>query len=167
MENENKAPMTGDEAIQNEALPAGRDALSGDAPQAVLSSSGKSKKKTVLTVGGVLIAIAAIAVVAVTLGSPTKLQQASETCLIQESLYASLDDDGKGLYLDGEGEESLGMNIYEQLCVLNELEVPDSVISRMSNTTSLMGQQEGSWDGITALWTYHPSNGLDISLELD
>lgn len=30
-----------------------------------------------------------------------------------------------------------------------------------------MGMQAGSWDGISASWTYHPRNGLDIILELE
>lgn len=43
------------------------------------------------------------------------------------------------------------------------LEVPDSVLSRMDATSSLMGVQEASFGGVTASWTYHPPNGLDVT----
>lgn len=167
MENNDQNQASGISGDQPAEMPGNQESISPEAAEAHSSYPPKSKAKQALIFGGALVAVAAIALVAITMGGPTKLQSAAETCLVDVNIYASLDDDGKGLYLDGEGEESPGVNIYEQLCVLEELKVPDSVISRMSNTTSLMGQQEGSWDGVTALWTYHPSNGLDISLELD
>jgi len=30
-----------------------------------------------------------------------------------------------------------------------------------------MGVQDVEWDNITIRWTYHPDNGLDISIDLD
>lgn len=167
MENINQNQASNNESDQATGSLDSQESISSAGSDATPRNSSKPKRRQALIVGGALIAAAATALVAVTMAGPTKLQSAAETCLVDSNIYVSLDDNGKGLYLDGEGEESAGVNIYDQLCVLNELKVPDSVISRMSNTTSLMGQQEGSWEGITALWTYHPSNGLDISLQLD
>jgi hypothetical protein len=101
------------------------------------------------------------------LAGPTKLEGAVETCGLINSSFTSLDEDGKGLFLDGEGEESSGIAVQSSLCVLEELEMPDSILSRISNTTSSMGQQEGSWNDVTILWNYHPNNGLDISFNLN
>jgi hypothetical protein len=70
------------------------------------------------------------------------------------------------MYLNGEGKESSGMNVFFQVCILEELEVPDSVFDRISNTNSTMGVQEASWDNFEMSWTYHPDNGLNVSVDL-
>ena len=113
-------------------------------------------------VGGLAIGFALTALTA-----PTKLESSVENCFLESNSAASLDEGGKGLFLDGEGEESFGLGYGSSFCVLTELEVPDSVISRINNTTSNMGQQTATWDGITALWTYHPNRGFDINFTLD
>lgn len=104
-------------------------------------------------------------------GSDDRLVEAREECrdedLVWSYLYSTIDDDGRSLYLDGRGEDSQGVSVDYQLCILRDLDVPSSVLTRMSNTTALMGMQAGSWDGISASWTYHPRNGLDIILELE
>lgn len=126
-------------------------------------------KRVVTIVVGVIAAVAVgftVLVVAV----PTKLESAHATCVEENPRFAdhsSLDSDGRGLFLDGAGDESAGLAISDLTCAILSLEVPDSVISRMDSTTSLMGQQEATFDGITTRWSYHPSNGLDISFEID
>lgn len=130
------------------------------------STSGKSKKPIALITAGVIVGGVAIGLLLTSLSAPTKLQASVESCLLENNSSVSLDDDGKGLYLDGAGDESAGIPVSDAVCVLGALDVPDSVTSRMSNTTSLMGQQVAEWGDITAMWTYHPNNGLDISFEL-
>ena len=123
-----------------------------------------------LSVGAGVIVLAILAFFLIG-GSDTRLIDAHEECKSVDELwtilYATVDEDGSSLYMDGDGDESLGVNVDYQVCVLQALDVPDSVVNRMSNTTSLMGVQTGSWDGIYASWTYHPNNGLDILLELE
>ena len=100
---------------------------------------------------------------------PTVLENAQETC-ITYGLGFSLDDDGKSAYMDGRGEDEgyiYTMSTDDQICILDELDTPTSVYSRISNTNSLMGVQEAEWDNIKIRWTYHPDNGLDISIDLD
>ena len=63
--------------------------------------------------------------------------------------------------IEGEGEENLGVDTSGIVCLLNGLDTPDSVITRMSNTNSQMGVVEGRWDVYEAEWTYHPDNGLN------
>lgn len=128
----------------------------------------KLNKKILLVVGGVLIAGVA-AFISINMLIPTPLESAYSTCndgSDRFTQFASLDEDGRGLFLDGGGDESVALNIDDLSCVITALETPSSVLSRMNSTTSLMGLQEATWEGITASWTYHPSNGLDISYEL-
>lgn len=133
----------------------------------------QSRSKAPLFIGlGVLgVAVVGVATFQV-FTSPTQLEQVVEECGLSGKAAngtagIALDDDGKGLYLDGRGDESPGLSSEEIGCVLFGLDVPQSVVSRMDNTNSLMGQQEASWDKIRALWTYHPNSGFDVSLELE
>jgi hypothetical protein len=138
-------------------------------------SSKKSKSSFSKNRGVVFAAVGAIAAVAVGIAAlmfliPTKLESAHELCVGKNprfAEYSALDDDGKGLFLDGAGEGSLGLIISDLACAIELVGVPDSVISRIESTTALMGQQESTFDGITMRWTYHPSNGLDMSFEID
>jgi hypothetical protein len=101
---------------------------------------------------------------------PTKLESAHAECVDANPRfadYSSLDDDGKGLFLDGAGDKSVGLVVSDLACVITKVGVPESVMSRMDTTTALMGQQEATFDGITVRWSYHPSNGLDMSFEMD
>lgn len=81
-------------------------------------------------------------------------------CGLTNSRYVTADE--AGLVIEGEGDESFGAPISDILCVLEHLEVPQSIITRMSNTNSQMGVVDGHWDVYEAEWTYHPDNGLDI-----
>ena len=101
-------------------------------------------------------------------GGPTALQTAYENCNGPSTFGLSIDEDGKGMFLDMQGEEDiLGADYSDISCILSELDVPDSVLSQMSNTTALMGTQTATWDNISANWTYHPDRGLDIGLSID
>lgn len=132
-----------------------------------------SKIKVYLVAGlGVLALAVAGAISFQMLTAPTVLQQVVEKCGLSDkaedgTVGIALDNDGKGLYLDGMGDESDGLSYEEISCVLFALDVPQSVVSRMDNTNSLMGQQEASWSKIRALWTYHPNSGFDVSLEIE
>lgn len=127
-----------------------------------------SMKKRHLLIGGIGLATVAVLTFGFSVLIPTKLESAYASCKSESRLfefYSTLDPDGKALYLDGAGEESKGLLTEDLSCAISEVGVPESVISRMNGTTALMGQQEATFNGITARWFYHPSNGLDISFE--
>ena len=129
-------------------------------------------KKTGVIVAAVAGAAVVVAAGAFLLGTsgPTPLQEAHDTCFPNLSIGngASIDDDGKGMFIDMEGEEEYsGASYFDIVCVLAVLDVPPSVQSQMDNTTSLMGVQNASWDGLSASWTYHPDRGLDINFSMD
>jgi len=105
--------------------------------------------------------------------SEEEAQRQIEEGLKQASLAAAVDacefsayvtaDEG-GLVIEGEGEESPGAPITTVVCVLAELDIPSSVLTRISNTTSQMGLVEGEWADYSASWSYHPNNGLFIHI---
>ena len=98
-------------------------------------------------------------------GSP--FPAALEACGIYDDEYIYVADDGNTLLMDGDGEESWGEDTSDISCVLNELDVPDSVVAKMDGTNSLQGVVSDSWDGIEAEWTYHPDDGFDVVLTLE
>ena len=65
------------------------------------------------------------------------------------------------------GEESSGAEFGDVFCMLNELDIPDSVLNRIDSTRALDGRQTADWDGFRASWGYHPDNGLDIVIEFE
>ena len=100
--------------------------------------------------------------------------------------FATLGDGGDSLILDGAAQPEFDLGLYgdtpttpsdEELrqfieslgftnCVLEEVNTPDYVQSKLENTTSLMGDQTATWDNISASWSFHPDNGLDVTLHL-
>ena len=128
----------------------------------------KGKNKTLiisLSAGAAALALGALLVSSL---APTPLERAVEACNIESASGVAIDDDGRGLFIDMRGEEDFSGARYADIeCVIDELDMSPTVRSQMANTSSLMGVQTGSWDGINASWTYHPDRGLDISFKLD
>jgi hypothetical protein len=130
-----------------------------------------TKKAPVLLIAGGVSVTALLGVIAFTVFTgPTILEQAYEEC-VGDNLFSfgiSIDDDGKGMFLDGVGEEDLlGASYSDINCVLDAVNTPSSVSLQMDNTNALMGIQTASWDGLTASWSYHPDRGFDVSLRMD
>jgi len=147
-----------------------RKKSSKKAKSATESVSFSINRKVVIGVFGVMAAAAAIGAAVFAIAAPTKLEVAYSQCAKAAPDFAShsaLDEDGKGWFLDGKGEESPGLGMPDLACAIQNVAVPDSVVSRMESTTALMGQQEATFDGITVRWSYHPSNGLDLSFEIE
>lgn len=96
----------------------------------------------------------------------TRMREAVHACDV--SVEAT--DGGTSLVLDAEGEKDIWgedlVTLDDTACILNELDVPTSVIAQMDATRALDGMQDASWDGVEASWTYHPDDGLDVILEL-
>jgi hypothetical protein len=100
----------------------------------------------------------------VTLWVASVLEKAAQAC----APSAEIGDAGKSLVLDMEGQDN-GSGVLPQtqvFCVLDRLEMPDSVRAKMESTRALDGSQSADWDGIEATWSYHPDDGLDVILEL-
>ena len=112
---------------------------------------------------------------AVTSSAPAEplIQQASHSCRLDSSDYATLGDAGYTITLEGEPENHTNVADYYKVtgltasqiaCVLTALSVPDSVVSQMDATRAMDGMQKASWDKISATWTYHPDDGFRMIL---
>ena len=101
-------------------------------------------------------------------GGQTGIESAVESCGIQGASGFDVGDGGNTLSIDGKGEDDAsGADITDIACVLTALDVSDAVISRIDSTRALDGRQEGSWEGYTATWGYHPDSGLDLVIEVE
>lgn len=49
-------------------------------------------------------------------------------------------------------------------CILAAIKTPDSVISQMDTTTSMMGRQSADAGGYNYEWSYHPDNGINMTI---
>jgi hypothetical protein len=86
------------------------------------------------------------------------------------SEYATLEDDGTSIILDGPSQDADTTQLSHSLdfttCVLEGLDVPAYVRSQMDSTNSLMGQQDADWTTqaikYEVTWSYHPDNGFDV-----
>lgn len=77
-------------------------------------------------------------------------------------------DQGRTMIVDGEGEDfgSGDVSLTELDCIIEAVGTPASVKELMYSTRSLDGRQSGEWDDISASWSYHPDDGLDIIFEI-
>lgn len=127
-------------------------------------------KRTPLAVrlgGGVLLLVLVTAGVYFGLlkSGPSVFDKAVEACGFENSIYARVGDNGASLTLDMKGEkDSAGLTYNQEFCVLDALNLPDSVSAKMGQTSALDGRQTADWDGIHASWGYHPDYGLDVIL---
>jgi hypothetical protein len=48
-------------------------------------------------------------------------------------------------------------------CTLSVMKAPSFVTAQIDTTRALDGLQKASWGKVSAFWTYHPDNGLNIS----
>lgn len=97
-------------------------------------------------------------------------QSVVDTC--SESA-AGFDANSESLVIQTIGQENFaGATLGELECALRELQVPESVWSRVGATSSLQGLVSGSWKAaggdadVTAEWNYHPNPGMTMTLEL-
>lgn len=121
-----------------------------------------------IPLGGVLV-VATVVVLAATLSTTSRFSTALTECELEGYRLLLLEDEGRTLFLDMEGEDPQSglLSITEVGCVLDELDIPASTIRLMDTTRALDGRQTDSWDGIKATWSYHPDNGLDVLLVMD
>lgn len=98
-------------------------------------------------------------------GRATKIEAASEEC--QKTLAVA--DGGKTITLHVPGEDGdadlFTRATYDQVsCVLTELGAPSSFRDHLGSTRALDGMQASEWASFSARWTYHPRNGLRLTI---
>lgn len=70
-----------------------------------------------------------------------------------------LGDGGTSIIVDTGSEYG---SVDSVVCIMDEIETPQSVVAQVSSTTALMGVQEAEHDGFEYSWSYHPDNGLNM-----
>jgi hypothetical protein len=92
------------------------------------------------------------------------LKDAASKCGVPHDDDAKLGDNDTSLTLNGQGKKDLLTGLPDGIfdCILKAAKTPDFVRSQMSSTRALDGTQRATWGTISASWTYHPDNGLDV-----
>lgn len=91
----------------------------------------------------------------------TDISNAAARCGVE----ANVGDKGKSISFDTKGGEDVsGDELADIVCVLNRLKVPERVVQRIDSTRALDGSVEDKWSGYKAFWSYHPDNGLLITV---
>ena len=92
----------------------------------------------------------------------TRLEIAADAC----GISGAVSDGGHTMTLSAvAAEEDPGPVSYTDFeCVLTQLDTPQSVQSHMGQTRAMDGMQTNQWDDFEALWTYHPDNGINITI---
>lgn len=92
----------------------------------------------------------------------TRLEKAAKAC----SVSGVIDDDGHTLSLRrvAAKEDPGRVSLVDYDCVLGELGVPRAVKDHMGSTRALDGTQTDEWDGLKARWTYHPDDGISMTI---
>jgi hypothetical protein len=83
--------------------------------------------------------------------------------------YDAADDTITITGADGDDFGAAGDAVFDtMICVLGWVSPPQHVISQLSSTRALDGMQTATWDGVfgevSALWTYHPDQGLNLTV---
>ena len=137
------------------------------------TTKGLSKGVLFAIIGGATLAllmiVTAVVVTVTVIAQQARLgvfQSAVDTCAVNTTVEVM--DGGRTLLIDGEGEDygSGDISYDETTCMLELLNANSAVLTKMGETRALDGRQNAEWDGISASWSYHPDNGLDILLEL-
>jgi hypothetical protein len=97
--------------------------------------------------------------------SQTQLEAAKQECA-DDTTDVRIGDDGTSMVVSGvAAEEVEGASIVGLLCIFEQVQVPDAVVSQISGTRALDGRQQATWGDFTASWTYHPDDGLNLILQ--
>lgn len=91
----------------------------------------------------------------------TEIELAAEAC----GLEGRVGDDGTSITLDTQGaDDAAGDDYADAACLLNGLDTPDRVISRMDQTRAMDGTLDAQWGDYEAFWNYHPDNGMNLTV---
>lgn len=148
------------------------------------TTEGGSPALPALGAGGALVLAGCVAFAGLLLGEdtpdwlpggPSILEEAMEECGYPEENLAGItfDEDHDVITVSSAGIQNdgvptaEGMEVFANyLCIEDAVGVPQYVRDEISSTTSLQGRQEAEWDGLSASWSYHPNNGLNITFRM-
>ncbi|SFT99996.1 hypothetical protein SAMN05660657_04595 [Geodermatophilus amargosae] len=163
------------QAVETQQSPA------GEAPQAVTKQRQRLSLGPVI--GGVVAAVVISGAVGFTVGrvtastpeaeqavarapsapsaaSESRLEAVYDDCQIQDTGDSvSLSDGGATIVIDTRSEYGSTAGL---ICVMRELQTPQSIKAQVERTTAMMGVQDAEQDGLDYSWSYHPDNGMNM-----
>ncbi len=149
------------------------------------SAPPQQKRRRWPWVLGVLVLIGIVATLALvaTSAGQARLEAAYREARLEESAWFQLADEGRTIIADGpmvpdlesaiEFDQPLPseQEVADAIEFFNQLErlykaanVPSYVQNQIATTTSFAGQQAATFDGLEARWSFHPDNGLDLTI---
>lgn len=72
-----------------------------------------------------------------------------------------LSSDGLSIVIDSNNNTNVA-SLFDISTVIEKLELPDSLIDNMKQTTAMMGKLSETYGDFNVTWSYHPDNGLDV-----
>ncbi len=100
-----------------------------------------------------------------TLTNATRLERAHASCGFEDEADTIKDaDDGATLIIDTQSDEGALKGL---TCLFDKLGTSSAVRAQVASTTAMMGAQEGRDDGLSYRWSYHPENGLNMTITED
>ncbi len=103
----------------------------------------------------------AVAPKAIAATSAAKLAEIHDECSVVAGY--NIEDAGRTLVMTVGNQF---MSAETMNCVFDRLGTPDAVRQHVSTTRALDGQQTDSWPGYSARWTYHPDDGLQMTIRV-
>lgn len=119
---------------------------------------------------GATVAVAALAVDRDGDGAQAAKEPAAERMVLEDAYGAcdhgpgsdriSLADDGHSIIVSAPDSQPFDALV----CVMGELGTSEAIVAQIETTTSVMGRQSAEQDGINYAWSYHPDNGLNMTI---
>lgn len=160
---------TQDRTFRPQYSPAAYAPVTAPTPAARLKKLWNTHPMWVTIPVAIVVAIA-LTIVGLQVKKVDLLPQAMQTCQAQVSgdvwsEYAykyNLSDGGRTLTISNSDSGD-----HEILtCICNAVDMPNSVRQKINNTRALDGTLTDTWDDVTATWTYHPDDGINMVLEV-
>ena len=132
----------------------------------------KQKNTKFIIMLGILIFIGIIIIISKIVNQGTNLKKAFNN--VSEKypnyyLYMSCPDDGSYIRIDtnpNDEDDFYEASTWGMIVDLNEeLELPASLLEKMSQTRAMDGRITETIEDITISWTYHPNDGLEVLYE--
>lgn len=93
--------------------------------------------------------------------SSTKLDVVAQACNLTDELAS----DGQSINVDTKGtEDSAGTAVAFAFCMLRATVAPDYIFDSIKRTRALDGRIEEEYGDYRVTWTYHPDDGLQMTL---
>ncbi|MFC8299484.1 hypothetical protein [Micromonospora orduensis] len=154
------------ESPEDPQLTAGTSANSPERGASSASTAPTGRHRYLVVASAVVILLAAATSILFLTQHDSPLEQARQACGAGRDDWAMLGDDGNSVTLRSVGKERTGLKLEQLQCYLTELHVPDAVAAEIEGTRALDGRQSGEWEDMSASWTYHPDDGLQMIITL-